>query len=79
MAAVASLRPEWEAVPYQVKRTAVRDACRAMSNVKKFNKRLAAAKAKGWKLLREKLISVCSGCSWSSQVSSGFGLSCLAS
>ena len=50
MAAVARRRPEWEAVPYQVKRTAVRDACRAMSNVKKFNKRLAAAKAKGERL-----------------------------
>ena len=47
MAAVARRRPEWEAVPYQVKRTAVRDACRAMSNVKKFNEQLAAAKARG--------------------------------
>ena len=28
------LHPEWKPVPYQVKRTAVRDACRAMSNVK---------------------------------------------
>ena len=41
------LHPEWEAVPYQVKRTSVRDACRAMSNVKIFNKQLAGAKAKG--------------------------------
>ena len=38
------LHPEWETVPYQVKRTAVRDACRAMSNVKIFNKQLAGAK-----------------------------------
>ena len=50
MAEVKRLRPEWEPVPYQVKRTSVRDACRAMSNVKKFNKRLAAAKAKGERL-----------------------------
>ena len=50
MADVARRHPEWDSVPYQVKRTAVRDACRAMSNVKKFNKRLAAAKAKGERL-----------------------------
>ena len=42
--------PEWEPVPYQVKRTSVRDACRAMSNLKKFNKILAEAKAKGERL-----------------------------
>lgn len=47
MAEVKSLHPEWGPVPYQVKRTAVRDACRAMSNVKKFNKQLAGAKGKG--------------------------------
>ena len=41
MAEAGRRHPEWEAVPYQVKRTAVRDACRAMSNVKKFNKQLA--------------------------------------
>ena len=41
------LHPEWETVPYQVKRTAVRDACRAMSNVKEFNKQLADDRAKG--------------------------------
>ena len=41
------LKPEWESVPYQVKRTAVRDACRAMSNVKVFNRQLAADRAKG--------------------------------
>ena len=35
------LHPEWTDVPYQVKRTGVRDACRAMSNVKKFNQQLA--------------------------------------
>ena len=50
MAELKLLRPEWEAVPYQVKRTAVRDACRAMSNVKKFNKRLGTAKARGERL-----------------------------
>ena len=43
-------RPEWDGVPYQVKRTAVRDACRAMSNVKEFNKQLADAKARGERL-----------------------------
>ena len=41
------LHPEWDSVPYQVKRTAVRDACRAMSNVKTFNRQLAADRAKG--------------------------------
>ena len=46
MAELKLLHPEWEAVPYQVKRTAVRDACRAMSNVKQFNKQLAADRAK---------------------------------
>ena len=45
------LHPEWKAVPYQVKRTAVRDACRAMSNVKIFNMttgRRQGQEAKGW-------------------------------
>ena len=41
LAELKLLHPEWESVPYQVKRTAVRDACRAMSNVKKFNQQLA--------------------------------------
>ena len=41
------LKPEWESVPYQVKRTAVRDAGRAMSNVKTFNRQLAADRAIG--------------------------------
>ena len=41
MAELKLLHPEWESVPYQVKRTSVRDACRAMSNVKKFNQQLA--------------------------------------
>ena len=41
MSELVTLHPEWSGVPYQVKRTAVRDACRAMSNVKKFNQRLA--------------------------------------
>ena len=50
MTDVSRLHPEWDAVPYQVKRTSVRDACRAMSNVKRFNKQLAAAKAKGERL-----------------------------
>ncbi len=34
-------------MPYQVKRTSVRDACRAMGNLKKANKELASAKSKG--------------------------------
>ena len=50
MADVGRLHPEWKAVPYQVKRTSVRDACRAVSNVKRFNKQLAVAKAKGERL-----------------------------
>ena len=50
MAELKRLHPEWEPVPYQVKRTAVRDACRAMSNVKKFNKQLAGAKDRGERL-----------------------------
>ena len=29
MPEVKALHPEWDSVPYQVKRTAVRDACRA--------------------------------------------------
>ena len=37
MAEVGRRHPEWESVPYQVKRTSVRDACRAMSNLKKAN------------------------------------------
>ena len=47
------LHPEWKAVPYQVKRTAVRDACRAMSNVKIFNMKLAEDKARGERLDEE--------------------------
>ena len=47
MAELKVLHPEWESVPYQVKRTAVRDACRAMSNVKRFNCQLAADRARG--------------------------------
>ena len=53
MAEVRELHPEWDAVPYQVKRTAVRDACRAMSNLKKFNQRLAADRSKGERLGEE--------------------------
>ena len=41
MPEIELLHPEWAKVPYQVKRTSVRDACRAMSNVKKFNQQLA--------------------------------------
>ena len=47
MKEVKLLHPEWSDVPYQVKRTAVRDACRAMSNVKTFNRELAADQAQG--------------------------------
>ena len=47
VAEVGRRHPEWEGVPYQVKRTSVRDACRAMSNLKRANKELARAKAKG--------------------------------
>ena len=47
MAELKVLKPEWESVPYQVKRTAVRDACRAMSNVKTFNRQLAADRTRG--------------------------------
>ena len=47
------LHPGWETVPYQVKRTAVRDACRAMSNVKKFNQRLATDRSQGERLGEE--------------------------
>ena len=44
MPEVKALHPEWDSVPYQVKRTAVRDACRAMSNVKTFNLELKATR-----------------------------------
>ena len=50
MAELERSHPEWEPVPYQVKRTSVRDACRAMSNLKKGNKNLADARAKGERL-----------------------------
>ena len=50
MAELKLLHPEWVDVPYQVKRTSVRDACRAMSNVKQLNRELAAARAKGQRL-----------------------------
>ena len=53
MAELKVLKPEWESVPYQVKRTAVRDACRAMSNVKRFNCQLAADRARGERLDEE--------------------------
>ena len=47
MPEVQALHPEWDSVPYQVKRTAVRDACRAMSNVKTFNLELKASQTHG--------------------------------
>ena len=47
------LHPEWDDVPYQVKRTSVRDACRAMSNVKRHNRELAADRAQGERLDEE--------------------------
>ena len=47
MPEVKGLHPEWDSVPYQVKRTAVRDACRAMSNIKTFNLELKADQAHG--------------------------------
>ena len=47
MPEVKALHPEWDSVPYQVKRTAVRDACRAMSNIKTFNLELKADQAHG--------------------------------
>ena len=47
MPEVKTLHPEWDSVPYQVKRTAVRDACRAMSNVKTFNLELKSDQAQG--------------------------------
>ena len=53
MAELKLLHPEWTDVPYQVKRTAVRDACRAMSNVKKFNQQLAEDRRAGKRLDEE--------------------------
>ena len=53
MSELVILHPEWAGVPYQVKRTAVRDACRAMSNVKKFNQRLAEDHRAGRRLDEE--------------------------
>ena len=53
MAEMNLLHPEWKSVPYQVKRTPVRDACRAMSNVKKFNQQLAADRRAGKRLDEE--------------------------
>ena len=47
MPEVKALHPEWDSVPYQVKPTAVRDACRAMSNVKTFNLELKSHQAHG--------------------------------
>ena len=50
MAELKLLHPEWADVPYQVKRTAVRDACRAMSNLKRFNTQLKVDQANGLRL-----------------------------
>ena len=50
MSELDSQRPEWRSVPYQIKRTSVRDACRAMQNVKAFNAQLAQDKAAGCRL-----------------------------
>ena len=47
MPEVKALHPEWDSAPYQVKRTAVRDACRAMSNVKTFNLELKSHQEHG--------------------------------
>ena len=47
MPEVEALHPEWDSVPYQVKRPAVRDACRAMSNVKTFNLELKSHQTQG--------------------------------
>ena len=47
MPEVKALHPEWDSVPCQVKHTAVRDACRAMSNVKTFNLELKDSQAQG--------------------------------
>ena len=53
MAELKLLHPEWADVPYQLKRTSVRDACRAMSNVKKFNQQLAEDHRAGRRLDEE--------------------------
>ena len=53
MSELVLLQPQWAGVPYQVKRTAVRDACRAMSNIKKFNQRLAEDHRAGRRLDEE--------------------------
>ena len=53
MSELVLLQPQWDDVPYQVERTAVRDACRAMSNIKKFNQRLAEDHRAGLRLDEE--------------------------
>ena len=50
MSELDSQRPEGRSVPDQIKRTSVRDACRAMQNVKAFNAQLAQDKAAGCRL-----------------------------
>ena len=50
MSELDSQRPEWRSVPYQIKRTSVRDACRAMQIVRAFNAQLAQDKAAGCRL-----------------------------
>ena len=45
---ILSSLPDWtKPTPYEVKSNAVRDACLAVSAVKKFNKKLKANKEKG--------------------------------
>ena len=44
---LARQHPEWKKVPYELKRTSVREACKSMSNVKKFNEILGEAKRRG--------------------------------
>ena len=53
MAELALLHPEWETVPYQVKRTSVREACRAQSNAMKRNQLLAADQRRGQRMDEE--------------------------
>ena len=51
MAELKLLHPEWEVAPYQVKRTAVRDACRAMrQRPSGFNAQLKVDQANGLRL-----------------------------
>ena len=53
MPELARQHPEWEKVPYELKRTSVREACKAMSNVKEFNQILGDAKRRGERIDEE--------------------------